>query len=152
MKWAKTVGISLLGLLLAGLLWVFWKRDEPVPSGEGPWFVEVTDEVGLRFRARYPDMSLICLWPGQGDAMSPARRPDKHWSLTDCTSFVVMTDHKLSHALTADDHQLMPPVAVLISPPRAVTSAANAAGDMLAVRKCTEPSAKTTLAPPVWKL
>lgn len=33
-----------------------------------------------------------------------ARRPDKHWSLTDCTSFVVMTDQKLTDALTADEH------------------------------------------------
>jgi predicted nucleic acid-binding protein len=33
-----------------------------------------------------------------------AKRPDKHWSLTDCTSFVVMTDQKLTDALTADEH------------------------------------------------
>jgi predicted nucleic acid-binding protein len=31
-------------------------------------------------------------------------RPDKHWSLTDCISFVVMTDHGLSEALTGDHH------------------------------------------------
>ncbi len=31
-------------------------------------------------------------------------RPDKHWSLTDCTSFVVMEEHGLSDALTADHH------------------------------------------------
>jgi hypothetical protein len=33
-----------------------------------------------------------------------ARRPDKAWSLTDCTSFVVMTDRRLTDALTADQH------------------------------------------------
>jgi predicted nucleic acid-binding protein len=33
-----------------------------------------------------------------------AHRLDKHWSLTDCTSFVVMSDRKLTDALTADEH------------------------------------------------
>ena len=31
-------------------------------------------------------------------------RPDKDWSLTDCTSFVVMDERKISDALTADEH------------------------------------------------
>jgi uncharacterized protein len=33
-----------------------------------------------------------------------ANRPDKAWSLTDCISFAVMTEHKLSEVLTADHH------------------------------------------------
>jgi predicted nucleic acid-binding protein len=33
-----------------------------------------------------------------------AARPDKGWSLTDCISFVVMTDRQISEALTADRH------------------------------------------------
>jgi predicted nucleic acid-binding protein len=32
------------------------------------------------------------------------RRPDKAWSLTDCISFVIMTDLEISEALTADHH------------------------------------------------
>ena len=32
------------------------------------------------------------------------RRPDKEWSLTDCTSFVVMGAEGVSEALTADHH------------------------------------------------
>lgn len=32
------------------------------------------------------------------------QRSDKSWSLTDCISFVVMGDHGLSAALTADQH------------------------------------------------
>lgn len=32
------------------------------------------------------------------------QRPDKGWSLTDCTSFVVMERMRLSEALTADHH------------------------------------------------
>ena len=31
-------------------------------------------------------------------------RVDKNWPLTDCISFVVMQDHNLSEALTADRH------------------------------------------------
>lgn len=31
-------------------------------------------------------------------------RRDKEWGLTDCISFVVMQDYKLTHALTTDRH------------------------------------------------
>jgi predicted nucleic acid-binding protein len=33
-----------------------------------------------------------------------AQRPDKEWSLTDCTSFVVMEQHGVAKALTCDHH------------------------------------------------
>lgn len=33
-----------------------------------------------------------------------ARRPDKAWSLTDCISFVVMSERDLTEALTGDHH------------------------------------------------
>jgi predicted nucleic acid-binding protein len=33
-----------------------------------------------------------------------AGRSDKEWSLTDCTSFAVMTDRKMTDALTSDLH------------------------------------------------
>jgi len=33
-----------------------------------------------------------------------ADRPDKEWSLTDCTSFVVMQRHSVTDALTGDHH------------------------------------------------
>lgn len=32
------------------------------------------------------------------------QRPDKEWGLTDCLSFIVMQEHKLSDALTYDIH------------------------------------------------
>ena len=32
------------------------------------------------------------------------RRPDKEWSLTDCISFVVMTEQGITDALTGDHH------------------------------------------------
>ncbi len=31
-------------------------------------------------------------------------RADKEWSLTDCTSFVIMQERKITDALTADHH------------------------------------------------
>jgi predicted nucleic acid-binding protein len=33
-----------------------------------------------------------------------AQRPDKEWSLTDCTSFVVMEQHGVTQALSSDHH------------------------------------------------
>ena len=32
------------------------------------------------------------------------QRPDKHWSLTDCLSFVVMKEEHITEVLTADKH------------------------------------------------
>jgi len=32
------------------------------------------------------------------------QRPDKDWGMTDCASFVVMTENNLTDALTIDDH------------------------------------------------
>lgn len=33
-----------------------------------------------------------------------SQRPDKSWSLTDCISFVVVQEHNVTEALTADRH------------------------------------------------
>ena len=33
-----------------------------------------------------------------------SRRPDKDWSLTDCTSFITMEQENITDALTADHH------------------------------------------------
>jgi len=32
------------------------------------------------------------------------QRPDKGWGLTDCVSFIVMTDRQIHRALTTDEH------------------------------------------------
>jgi len=32
------------------------------------------------------------------------QRPDKQWSLVDCSSFILMQRFKLKHALTSDHH------------------------------------------------
>ncbi len=40
---------------------------------------------------------------GRGEELY-ADRPDKGWSLTDCISFVIMNDFKMTEALTVDHH------------------------------------------------
>lgn len=55
------------------------------------------------------DDSLIQMIPSDRHVLDAAldlyrRRPDKHWSLTDCTSFVVMRQRRLKEALTTDHH------------------------------------------------
>lgn len=42
-------------------------------------------------------------------------RPDKGWSFTDCTSFVVMKEHGVSEALTGDQHFAQAGFVVLFS-------------------------------------
>jgi predicted nucleic acid-binding protein len=64
-------------------------------------FVKLVEEL----RA-HPATHIVPLSPqllNDGLAMY-ARRPDKHWSMTDCISFVVMEEMGLTEALTADRH------------------------------------------------
>lgn len=44
-------------------------------------------------------------------------RPDKEWSLTDCISFVVMADRRITQALTSDDHFRQAGFTPLLQPP-----------------------------------
>lgn len=44
-----------------------------------------------------------------------ARREDKEWSLTDCTSFVVMRSSGLTEALTSDHHFTQAGFAILMA-------------------------------------
>jgi len=46
-------------------------------------------------------------------------RPDKGWGLTDCISFVVMQDQRLSDALTADVHFRQAGLRTLLAEPSA---------------------------------
>lgn len=43
------------------------------------------------------------------------QRPDKHWSLTDCISFVVMQEKGMTEALTGDHHFTQAGFAALLS-------------------------------------
>ncbi|NQW99699.1 type II toxin-antitoxin system VapC family toxin [bacterium] len=53
-----------------------------------------------------PDIEVIP--PSSGQLQAGIRlfgsRPDKGWSLTDCISFIVMQERRLSDALTTDQH------------------------------------------------
>jgi len=42
------------------------------------------------------------------------RRPDKEWSITDCTSFLVMRKRRLTEALTTDHHFVQAGFAILL--------------------------------------
>lgn len=53
--------------------------------------------------------SLVKVIPASADLFRRAlelyeQRSDKNWGLTDCASFVVMNENKLTDALTTDDH------------------------------------------------
>ncbi len=49
-----------------------------------------------------------------------AARPDKAWSLTDCTSFVAMQEHGLTDALTTDHHFTQAGYRALLAPAHTV--------------------------------
>jgi predicted nucleic acid-binding protein len=74
----------------------------------------------LALLGQQPDVEIIAATSGlfrQGCELHVKRR-DKEWSLTDCTSFVVMEQRDIREALTSDHHfeqagfhLLMPPFA-----------------------------------------
>ena len=43
-------------------------------------------------------------WFERGLQIANEQRPDKDWPLTDCISFAIMTEEKLTDALTGDHH------------------------------------------------
>lgn len=47
-----------------------------------------------------------------------SERPDKRWGLTDCISFVVMRQRKLTAAVTADEHFVQAGFKTLMDPVR----------------------------------
>lgn len=66
-----------------------------------PAFVDLVDDLRVD-----PDIEIV---PPTADLFHRGYvlfrdRPDKHWSLTDCISFVVMRERGLADALTADHH------------------------------------------------
>ena len=79
--------------------------------------IEIADGLAaVRFRAQAAQViaalqasSLAQIVPASSQLFAAAldlyrNRADKEWGLTDCSSFVVMTEHGLTDALTTDDH------------------------------------------------
>jgi predicted nucleic acid-binding protein len=79
--------------------------------------VEIADGLAaVRFRVQAVQViatlqasSLVEIIPASSQLFTPALelyrgRGDKDWGLTDCASFVVMSEHSLSEALTTDNH------------------------------------------------
>jgi uncharacterized protein len=66
-------------------------------------------EVLDSFLAAFFNDALVTVVAVDRDLLERARqlrnaRPDKDWGMTDCLSFVVMTDHGIQEAFTADHH------------------------------------------------
>lgn len=66
-----------------------------------------------------PDVTILA---GSGDLFQKGvdlyrRRPDKDWSLTDCMSFVVMSERGITEALTGDQHFKQAGFTALLAPP-----------------------------------
>ncbi len=116
-------------------------RDEhnaaAVAASRGPWTEIVTAEFILvelgaalskagdradflaidRMVRTRPDVTLIPATPHLFERGRDlfAARPDKAWSLTDCTSFTVMADLAIKDALTTDHHFAQAGFRVLIA-------------------------------------
>src|SRR5262245_16516121 len=90
--------------------------SEPIVTTEAV-LTEVADALCRSGHRRYAvlaikdlraDANVTCV-PG-GEALFKrgfelySERPDKSWSLTDCLSFIVMRDRKITRALTGDVH------------------------------------------------
>lgn len=96
---------SYLGTFKGKMLTTEWIIVESLDSLAGPAYRSSALGMIDRFR-RNPsveiigfDLHIYC------EAYDLFRnRPDKGWSFTDCTSFVVMKQRKLARALTADHH------------------------------------------------
>ena len=64
-------------------------------------YTRFVEHIGSRDRARVVPASDGLFQAGM---QLFASRNDKEWSLTDCTSFIVMEQEKIRDALTADHH------------------------------------------------
>ena len=82
-----------------------WVLMEAADALSEPWF-RPSIVVAIRRMRQDSRYRIIGYEPSIYDAGFDLfeKRPDKEWSLTDCISFVVMEQHKLTDALTADHH------------------------------------------------
>lgn len=95
--WSKAVRTQMLVTEL--VIWEFLNQlSAPAERGKAAAMVaEMQTHKG--YRLVYASRGLF----SQGLDLYSHRR-DKHWSLTDCVSFVLMTKHSIRAALTFDHH------------------------------------------------
>ncbi len=70
-------------------------------AGDRKLCAEFLHDLKANGSMRVVEVSESLLWRGFD---LYARRQDKEWSLTDCTSFVIMEDENITEALTGDRH------------------------------------------------
>ena len=87
------------------LLTTRWVLAETANAAGGSVYREIAADF-LRSAEHEPSIIIV----GDSDSLYQrglelyAKRPDKHWSLTDCISFVVMKEREIAEALTGDHH------------------------------------------------
>jgi uncharacterized protein len=67
--------------------------------------------IAVKYVASLRELSDVWIYPQTSQLFASAfhryqQRPDKGWSLTDCASFVIMEEQRLTSALTYDQHFL----------------------------------------------
>jgi uncharacterized protein len=99
--WALAYAADLGGRLVTTDWVIVEVADALATATQRPTFLalwgEISDHAAIEIVAAERSLLLRGLDPY-------ASRPDKSWSLTDCISFVVMTDRGLTEALTGDRH------------------------------------------------
>ncbi len=95
-----------------------FSRDSEMRLLTTTWIIiELGNAVsGLPLRPRFVELALsvvsnpaVTVLPADEDGFQRGfelyqQRPDRKWSLTDCISFLVMQEHGITEALTADHH------------------------------------------------
>jgi predicted nucleic acid-binding protein len=96
-RWSEAVAETLL--VTEYVLWeVVNSLSAPVDRAKAQAFAQlVRTPPGYEFVPATPDLT-------DAGLKLHAERPDKAWSLTDCVSFVVMTDRGIRTALAHDHH------------------------------------------------
>jgi uncharacterized protein len=100
------------------LKWKYWIDEHAIPlctTDAVLWELlnalaagELRSLAAAVFRQCHQDRSIEVV-PWHAEKVEPAfalyeSRPDKDWSLTDCLSFTIMQERRLTDALTADHH------------------------------------------------
>jgi uncharacterized protein len=98
---AKAVGLELVGPLLTTEFVLMEVGDALSQPGNRGHFARLMELLHAQGDVEIVDATSELFRQG---CDLHAHRRDKEWSLTDCTSFVVMNQHGIEMALTSDHH------------------------------------------------